>query len=194
MQNNLNYSVTNLAQSGNNNANIAWQCLQAVHENNQRFDHIIAAFSYDDRFEWAHPDLPDLVSGSALHPPQWLLNKHPQWDQAMNLFAAELYHSDWGVKLTHMAINTVANVAKEIGAKFHWSVPEFNQTNNSTTIGPALRSTQIPSMTKQFGLWHNGRMLTSAESPYCAIDGHPSEQAHAEYFQQVISTLFIPAK
>jgi hypothetical protein len=189
MHDELGYSVTNLAHSGNNNTNIAWQCMKAVYENNQQFDHIIAAFSYDDRFEWAHPDSSDLVSASALHPPQMLLNKYPQWDQAMNLFSAELYHPQWGVKLSHLALNSVANIAQEIGAQFNWSAPEFDRTNNSATIGPALRSTQIPSMIKHFGLWHNGRMLTSADTPYCAEDGHPSELAHKEYFNNVIKPI-----
>lgn len=194
IQDDLNYSVTNLSKSGNNNTNMAWQCMQAVHENNQHFDHIIAAFSYDDRFEWAHPDSRDMVCASALHPPQLLLNKYPQWDQAIGLFAAELYHPGWGIKLSHMALNTVANIAREIGAQFNWSAPEFDRTNNSATISPALRSTQIPSMIKHFGLWHNGRMLTSADTPHCAVDGHPSELAHKEYFQKVISPLFMPTK
>ena len=186
VNNELGYSVTNLSQSGNNNTNIAWQCMQAVHENKQQFDHIIAAFSYDDRLEWAHPDSNNAISASALSPPPMLLNKYPRWDQAIKLFAEELYHPTWGIKLSHMAINSVANVAREIGAKFNWSVPEFNQTESSTTISPDLRSTQIPSMIKHFGLWQNGRMLTADDTPYTAIDGHPSELAHKEYFNTVI--------
>lgn len=189
MSNELGYSVTNLASSGNNNTNIAWQCIQSVYENGQEFDHIIAAFSYDDRLEWAHPDSTGLISASALSPPPMLLNKYPNWDQAVGLFMTELYHPDWGVKLSHMAINTVANIARETGAKFNWSVPEFNQTESGNNISPALRSTQIPSMIKHFGLWHNGRMLTSDDTPYTAVDGHPSELAHNDYFNSIIKPI-----
>jgi len=189
MQDELGYSVTNLSQSGNNNTNLAWQCIQAVYTNGLHFDHIIAAFSYDDRFEWAHPDFDVAVGASPLFPPPLLLNKYPQWDQAIKSFTEELYHPDWGVKLSHMAINTVANIARETGAQFNWSAPEFNQTETGTTISPALRSVQIPSMIRHFGLWHNGRMLTADDTPYTAIDGHPSELAHKEYFKTIIKPI-----
>lgn len=189
IQDELGYSVTNLASSGNNNANIAWQCIQSVYENNQQFDHIIAAFSYDDRLEWAHPEFDDPISASPLHPPQLHMKKYPQWDQAIDLFVKELYHPQWGVKLSHMAINTVSNIARETGAQFNWSAPEFNQTESGTSLSPTLRSTQIPSMIKHFGLWKNGQMLTANESKYCAVDGHPSELAHKEYFDTIIKPI-----
>lgn len=189
IQDELGYFVVNLSMSGNNNTNMAWQCIQAVHENKQQFDHIIAAFSYDDRLEWAHPDSNNAISASVLSPPPMLLNKYPRWDQAIKLFAEELYHPDWGVKLSHMAINTVANIARETGAQFNWSAPEFNQTESGSSISPALRSTQIPSMMKHFGLWQNGRMLTAEDTPYTAIDGHPSELAHREYFKTIIEPI-----
>jgi hypothetical protein len=189
MQDELGYAVTNLSRSGNNNTNIAWQCMQAVYENKQQFDHIIAAFSYDDRLEFYYPDSRKIISSSVLSPPPMLLNKHPRWDQAIKLFAEELYHAAWGVKLSHMAINTVANIARETGAQFNWSAPEFNQTESGSSISPALRSTQIPSMTKHFGLRHNGRMLTSRDTPYIAVDGHPSALAHKEYFKTIIKPI-----
>lgn len=189
MSDELGYSVTNLSRSGDNNTNMAWQCIQAVHENKQQFDHIIAAFSYDDRLEWHHPDSDVPISASVFSPPRLHLNKHPQWDWAIKLFAEELYHPDWGVKLSQVAINTVANIARETGAQFNWSLPEFNQTESGSSISPALRSTQIPSMTKHFGLWHNGGMLTAEDTPYTATDGHPSELAHKEYFKTIIKPI-----
>jgi hypothetical protein len=190
LENKFGYSVVNLSQSGENNSIMASKCLEAVYKHGQGFDYIIAAFTYDDRLEWAHPDYDQSISASVFSPPPFLLQQSKTWAMAMQSYRDTLYHSDWGVKLTHMAINTVANVAKEIGAKFHWSAPEFNQTQFSEIISPVLRSRQLPSMIRHLGLWQNGRMLTSAESPYCAIDGHPNEAAHLDYFQKVVNPLF----
>lgn len=188
IQNELGYSVVNIARSGNNNTHLAWQCLQAVQENKEKFDHIIAAFSYDDRQDWEHPahDTEEMVSASPLSPPPMWLKLNPKWGQALQMYCDELYNPLWGVKLTHMAINTVSNIARESGAGFNWSVPEFNQTESSELISQQLRNCQLPSMIKHFGLWHNGKMLTSAESKYCAPDGHPNELAHKEYFNAII--------
>ncbi|CAB4241662.1 SGNH_hydrolase domain containing protein [uncultured Caudovirales phage] len=190
LENKFGYSVTNLAKSGDNNSNMASNCLEAVYKNNQKFDYIIASFTYDDRLEWAHPDYDYLVSASPLAPPQFLQHQSKSWATAMKAYRDTLYHPGWGVKLTHLAINTVANVSKEIGAQFFWSVPEFNQTKSSEMISPALRLRQLPSVIGHCNLWQNGSMLSSADSPYCAVDGHPNELAHLDYFQKVITPLF----
>jgi hypothetical protein len=188
----LGYSVDNKAVSGNNNTNMVWQCLQAVHKSNTQYNHIIASFSYDDRIEWDNPDhdsFGDLTSVSPLQVPQIVKNKNANWDRAAELYRDELYSPKWGVKLTHMAINAVANVAHEIGAQFHWSFPEFNSSESSELLSGNLRNSQIPSMIKHFGLWEGGSMLSSANSRYGAPDGHPNNLAHWEYFKTVIKPI-----
>lgn len=184
-------SVTNLSRSGNNNTNIAWQALEAV-STGEKYDFIFAHFSYDDRIEFAHPDHPDnneLISISPLHTPDIYKRINSDWDKASESYRNNLFHPGWGVKLTHMAIHAVANIAQLNGARYYWSAPEFNATHSSSLLGKDIRNLQLTSIIEKFDVWDPTTATSRKNSPYVAVDGHPSELAHQEYCNQVIKPL-----
>jgi hypothetical protein len=187
--------IKNLSRSGNSNSNMVWDCLEEVHNATVKYDYIMAHFSYDDRIQFAHPyykqpgNTDEIVNASPLHPPQFLLEMDPNWKHATENYLNHLYHPQWGVKLTHMAIHAVANIAKEIGAKYSWSAPEFNQTHNSHLLSSPLRDVQVTSIIERFNIFNKSTANSNFGSPYVAVDGHPSELAHAEYCNTVIKPL-----